>query len=182
VAQVFWQSADAWTMLPLEADCYSVAAAQGDDGAAGRAVVVAQNAAPPEAPWPRLVLRPAAAGKPQWLCLASSDDCLLRVNGDPVIGFRILAHRDVVEVAGARVFFSAEATAHVETYHGPPGKRCPRCMLELQADDPVVRCPGCGTMHHLRPERKCWIYGPKCTVCSQATAMDGGLTWSPEEL
>lgn len=175
MAQIFTHSATSatWPMTPLAADCLSLSRV-------GQDIVL--SPAPPAAPWPALLRRSAAAGPPQWLCLATSDALAPRVNGDPVIGFRILAHRDVVEVAGTRLIFSTETPAVVETFAGPPGVRCPRCQLELAAGELMVRCPACGTIHHALADRPCWTYSPKCAVCSQTTALSSAPAWTPEEL
>ena len=178
MAQVFcFSPTDArWLLSPLEAGCYSVAAEE---------LRVVLRAAEPVAPWPALLLRPSATGKPQWLCLAISEAFAPRVNGDPVVGCRVLAHRDVIEIGGERIVFSAETPARVEAFAGAGGAaevRCPRCLRPLVAGELMVRCPDCGTMHHATTDSPCWSYGPKCAVCSRATALDAAPSWTPEEL
>jgi hypothetical protein len=181
VAQIFWQDEElgTWKTMALVEGGYCMGASAGAD----EAMLVA---APPEQPWPALVRRESGKGREQWLCVASPDAAMPRVNGDPVVGFRILAHRDVVEFGGAwkgqRIVFSAEKKARVETHLGNEKPLCPRCKMAVGAGEAVVRCPGCGTVHHQRDDRQCWTYGARCAVCAQPTALDAGLMWSPEEL
>ena len=119
----------------------------------------------------------------KWAVLVSGA-VALRHNGAPVTaGLRILDHRDAIGLDGhAPLFFSTEELAHVETFAFDTSVSCPRCRSEVRHGDAVVRCPLCGVAHHETPERNCWTYAETCALCAQATALDAGLRWTPEDL
>ena len=142
-----------------------------------------------------LLVRAAAPARPAQWALLVAGDADVRHNGMPVsAGLRVLEHRDALAFAGATratgaaagaaaeaVFFTTEELAHVETFAGTESVSCPRCRSELRHGDAAVRCPSCGVVHHEATDRNCWTYAPACALCSQPTALDAGLRWTPEE-
>jgi hypothetical protein len=105
-------------------------------------------------------------------------------NGQPVrAGLRLLAHRDALAMPdAAAVFFSTEEAARVDAFEGAPGASCPRCRGDLRPGELAVQCPACGVAHHESAERPCWTYAETCSLCSQPTALDSPLRWTPESL
>lgn len=122
-------------------------------------------------------------GQNRWATLVA-DDAGLRHNGTPIAaGLRMLEHRDALAVDGGEgSFFTTEELAHVEAYAGSAAISCPRCRSHVSAGDAVVRCPSCGVVHHEMADRNCWTYAEACALCSQPTALDAGLRWTPEDL
>ncbi|MBI2297366.1 MAG: hypothetical protein HYU66_00190, partial [Armatimonadetes bacterium] len=111
------------------------------------------------------------------------------LNGVPVsLGLQVLEDRDEVRLetggpAAWFAYFSTEQPATVRPYQ-PTGRaaRCPRCKQAIGDGHPAVQCPKCGVWHHQTEARPCWNYAPKCATCDQATPLDGGFRWTPEEL
>jgi hypothetical protein len=113
----------------------------------------------------------------EWVLL-SAPGAKVDVNGLPVAAnIHVLANRDEIMVDQERLYFSTEVPATVEKYSGAT-LRCPRCKLEINAGDRVVRCPGCKAVHH----EDCWSYAPTCSLCPAPTPLDAGYQWTPEEL
>lgn len=128
-----------------------------------------------------LLVRVAEQAK--WAALVA-EDSNVRHNGARVAaGLRVLQHRDALALAGAgSVFFTTEELAHVETFAAASPLACPRCRSVVRPGDAVVRCPSCGVVHHEAADRNCWTYAQACALCSQPTAFDAGLRWTPEEI
>lgn len=123
------------------------------------------------------------AGGRQWAALVA-DEPRVHHNGTRIAaGLRMLEHRDALALAGAEsLFFTAEEPAFIEPFAATAAVTCPRCRGEVHLGDNAVRCPSCGVMHHETVNRNCWTYAPTCALCSQPTALDAGLRWTPEEL
>ena len=116
-----------------------------------------------------------------WLVLAPPGEVV--VNGAPLLaGARLLRDRDELALGdGSRFFFSTERLAAVEIFPGPQAVFCARCRLPIEPGTPAVRCPSCRLWMHQNDEFGCWVYAPTC-VCPQATDLDAGFTWTPDEL
>jgi hypothetical protein len=107
------------------------------------------------------------------------------VNGSRVpLGIRELHDRDEIRIDAAEpVYFSTERLARIETYTGSARPApCPRCKQAIETGSPAVCCPQCQAWFHQSEELGCWLYGETCCICGQATALDVGYRWSPEEL
>ena len=127
-----------------------------------------------------------------WAFLTAPDARVL-INGLPVpLGIAILADRDEIRFAAtdeaprgllSPIYFSTERLAAVAAYPAD-GRRgsCPRCKQALTAGESAVCCPGCGLWHHATEALPCWSYGEHCAACPQATALDAGFQWTPEDL
>jgi hypothetical protein len=109
----------------------------------------------------------------------------VRVNGDLLrLGIRLLRHRDEIRLPGhAPVYFSTERLAVVQAFAGPEPMVCARCRSEIAREEPTVRCPNpnCGAWHH-QGGKPCWTYASACSLCDQATAMETGYRWTPDEI
>lgn len=110
----------------------------------------------------------------------------LDVNGLPLrAGIRVLADRDEVGLGGGgpRFFFSTERLALIQPL-ADLGRaiKCARCGDPLEPGSPAVSCPQCDRWHHERPGQPCWTSIPQCATCPQATDLDLGFRWTPEEL
>lgn len=129
------------------------------------------------------VLRRAAARTDDTWVLFARQGARILVNGLRVdLGILVLSDRDEIRLAsGQTVYFSTESLAAVVPYPGDARGFCPRCKNEIEAEEPAVRCPGCGLWHHAG-ERPCWTYSEQCAACAQHTAPDAGYRWTPEEL
>lgn len=125
----------------------------------------------------------------QWLLLATIGSAI-HVNGAPLfVGSKVLRDRDEIVLADRqsgqrrRCFFSTERLARVEPFpQTPEASRCPRCQQPIETGTQVVRCPGCGVYHHQFSRLPCWLYGPRCALCDQATDLNLGYRWTPDEL
>jgi hypothetical protein len=123
-------------------------------------------------------------GQDAWIIVAQPGN-EVRINGTRVAsGMRVLADRDEIRVAGKKsLFFSTERLANVEAFPGIESTAyCPRCKQAIQLGRPSVKCPGCGVFYHQDEELPCWRYSETCALCPQATNMDAGFRWTPEEL
>jgi hypothetical protein len=130
------------------------------------------------------LLRTAALGGDRWVVAASAGTDI-RVNGLPLVtGLRVMADRDEIRLASRpAMFFSTETRAEVGP--APAAERslfCPRCKQPIGSTSPAVRCPGCGVWHHQSDDLPCWTYAASCAACAQATALDAGFQWTPEDL
>jgi hypothetical protein len=113
----------------------------------------------------------------EWVLLVESE-AKVHVNGLPVAAnIQVLGDRDEILVNQERLYFSTEVPATAGKYSGTT-LRCPRCKLEINDGDQVVRCPGCKSVHH----KDCWSYAPTCSLCPAPTPLDAGYQWTPEEL
>jgi hypothetical protein len=119
----------------------------------------------------------------EWVMLVHDADRVLHNGQRVTAGLRVLAHRDSLAFEGHEsVFFSTEEAARVEPFAGAAKLTCPRCRGAIEPGEYAVKCPGCGVVHHQTDERNCWTYSPTCALCSQPSALDTGLQWTPEAL
>jgi hypothetical protein len=122
--------------------------------------------------------------------LLAAEGAPVRVNGLPLlVGVRVLQDRDEIRVGRAdSLFFSTESAARVESFSGTGASvMCPRCKQAIAEASEVVRCPGCGVVHHQAKDLPCWSgYEAEpfatCAMCDQPAALDSGFRWTPEEL
>ncbi len=128
------------------------------------------------------------SGKARWI-LYAGPAAEVTVNGRPLdLGVRALRDRDEITLArGCHLVFTADSAPRVQPFGGMEHPvDCPRCTRPISPDDPAVRCPTCGVWHHedaSREDGQCWTYGPTCGAgCEQATDLDAGPAWTPEEL
>ena len=147
---------------------------------ASRAAAAADGAAYPHSD--RLIRVDAAEAK-SWAIIASPTSGL-RVNGrTPPAGLCVLDDRDEIRGGAEKLFFSTETLAAVEPFPGSDRPVfCGRCRQSIEVGSPAVCCPGCGISYNESAELPCWTYSEKCTFCGQATALDAGFSWTPEEL
>jgi hypothetical protein len=129
------------------------------------------------------------AGDDRW-ALVAQPDADVRVNGQSVVlGIRVLADRDAIQVGnGEPMFFSAERVPQVETAttSGAP-VACPRCRQDIVPGSPVVRCPGCDVIHHQSSDLPCWTGYERarfatCALCDTPATLAGDLRWTPDAL
>jgi len=138
-----------------------------------------------------LALRPGAVimlcssrGSSVWALIGGKGSDV-RVNGVPLAaGIRILNDCDEISVDSLpKVFFSTERLAAVEEFPGADSAAyCPRCKQTIAPRHPAVKCPACGVFYHQSADLPCWTYADLCSLCPQATALDTGYQWTPEEL
>mgnify|MGYP001393648662 CR=1 FL=1 len=175
--------ADDWAILPLdEGDTYDLdvwppAPVAGDDAAEPGPEGTTRF--PPTRAALMHAQTPEGA---RWVVLAGAPRAAL-VNGLPVLaGVRTLGDRDELRIEGRpSMFFSTERIAELSTFPGHAQRlSCPRCREPIDAGTPAVRCPHCDVWHHERPDRSCWTYSAQCATCGHPTALDAGLTWTPE--
>jgi hypothetical protein len=107
----------------------------------------------------------------------------LRHNGQPVpAGLRVLAHGDLLSAGSeARVFFSTEEAARIETFAGDesPASRCKSAIAEGRPSF-AARLAACCTTS-ARTARAGPM--PTCTLCPHPTALDAGaLSGLPKAL
>ena len=179
MSRLFMQTDNGWDAKPLEEERYALRAT---GGGAGPSVLAQDDAA---ASADALLLRVAeveGAAGPGWALLGG--DARLLLNGEPVaVGLALLRHKDELRLDGeAPLYFSMERLAAVEAYAGDDAPRCPRCQQSIAREELAVRCPGCGVLHHQLVDRPCWTYQPKCALCEQASDLEAGLCWTPEDL
>jgi hypothetical protein len=132
-----------------------------------------------------VVMRRSGAERDMTWSLLTPADPPTFVNGAPVLmGITTLADRDEIRVAGARSFFFAtETLAGVAPFPaGGPRGFCPRCKQQIEAGAPAVACPRCALWYHQSDTLPCWTYAERCSACAQATALDTGFSWTPEEV
>jgi hypothetical protein len=131
------------------------------------------------------IVRHGAGRAEHWVLLAPPHTGVW-VNGSSVpLGIRDLQDRDEVRLAGAEpVYFSTERLARVEPYPGGETKPalCPRCKQRIEPGSPATCCPQCQAWFHQSDEFGCWLYAETCCQCGQATALNAGYRWTPEEL
>jgi hypothetical protein len=136
----------------------------------------------PSVTGPRLMWTDAG-GSRVW-ALVTPWGCDIRVNGRAVVGgLRVLDDRDEIRTEdGGKCYFSAEMPATVEEFPSPERPVfCGRCRQQIDVGMPAVRCPSCGVWYNQSAELPCWTYSDKCTFCGQATALDAGFAWAPED-
>jgi hypothetical protein len=123
------------------------------------------------------------AGAKSW-ALITDPSSTLRVNGrTPPAGLCVLDDRDEILCGAAKLYFSTETLATVEPFPGADRQVfCGRCRQLIEPESPSVRCPSCGVWYNQSADLPCWSYAEKCTFCGQATALDAGFSWTPEEL
>jgi len=149
--------------------------------------LLASQAAAPENPathsQPARLICAGAAGTRSWALIAPSASGL-RVNGRTLpAGLCVLDDRDEIRSGADKLYFSTETLATVEPFPGSDRQVfCGRCRQLIEPESPSVRCPGCGVWYHELADLPCWTYAEKCTFCDQATALNAGFSWSPEEM
>lgn len=128
--------------------------------------------------------REASDGDDDWLLLARGE---VAQNGRALVT-RIarLADRDELRIAGQSAFVSFECEAEIVPWGGDEPRTCARCRTPIVPGQPSVTCPerSCGVVHHEDAAGKlpCWTCDERCAVCSQATSLDGGLSFDPGDL
>jgi hypothetical protein len=193
----FWRKVDdRWLAQPLARAAYrfSVEFPALESGADSGAATLFLEAADPEAGAAGLsrassawLLRRRGNGGEEWLWLSDCASGWL-INGLPLrLGTRVLRDRDEIIFAGAQIsapgYFSTERPACIEAL--PESLEpiyCARCRQLIEIGAAAVRCPGCDLWHHQTAELPCWTYAPKCALCEQPTALEGGFRWTPEAL
>lgn len=166
----------AWAAMSLDADVLLLA----DSGltrvaGAAEALRAASSA---------MLHRDGRGAHARWTLLVPPHAPIL-VNGAPVpLGIVALADRDEIRLApGSRMFFSTETLATVEPYPADsPRGFCPRCKQRIEPGSAAVKCPACGLWHHASGALPCWTYGENCAACPQATSLEAGFGWTPEEI
>ena len=162
-----WIQAPDWSVVPLDASPFPLAALPEGEG-----------------PRPDAVLLRRDGSRNEWLLLARPT-AGIAVNGLPWrAGLRQLLDQDEIRVPGLdSLYFSTERLARTEAL--PPLDHevaCPRCRQPIPPGAPAVRCPGCEVWHHASTELPCWSYAATCAYCDYATAQDTGFRWTPEGL
>jgi hypothetical protein len=144
---------------------------------------------------PAMLVRRTCGSLERWFLLARKG-AHIRVNGEPVVlGARLLCDRDeiIFHDNGAEAvlhgFFSTERRGEAIVFAGEEDGNevhCPRCQDRIRNGQTAIRCPNpdCGVLHHQDEPSGllCWTYAGTCALCSQATALDAGYKWTPEEL
>jgi hypothetical protein len=88
---------------------------------------------------------------------------------------------EIPETGLIRILFAAETPPRVEPFPGPGEPAiCAGCGSFIGQDDPAVECPRCDAWHHQSTEEPCWIAGPTCTRCDQATELNVDYEWRPK--
>lgn len=142
---------------------------------------------------------PGGAGLVTWLLFEGDRDgpgrTQAHVNGlRAASGIVVLRDRDELAFGERRYYFTAETLPAIDVYDGV-AVPCARCRQTIDRGAAVVRCPGCGALHHQEEReagqsRPCWR-GCKdtpfrtCALCPQSTvlASEGAtLQFSPEDL
>lgn len=131
------------------------------------------------------LIRTDRSGMSTW-ALITSQNSGVRVNSRGVTaGLCVLTDRDEIRTGdGSQYFFSTETLATIVPF--PSSDRpvyCGRCREPIEVGAPAVRCPGpdCGIWFNQSAELPCWTYTEKCPFCGFPTALDSGLSWSPED-
>lgn len=167
----FRDAEDVWAVMPLD----------------GRVVDVSvcpprvMEEGPPEESQGVVLIR-TGADSSVWVLLVRNGG-EVRINGfAPVAGLRVLQNRDEIRAPGRdSLFFSTETLARTERFVAAERPVfCPRCRGPIKDGDFSVRCPQCRLQYHQTQDLPCWIYATKCAMCTQATALDTGFTWTPE--
>ena len=145
---------------------------------------LAPNEHNPTLPADSQIVRANESGPPAWALVTRRKNGT-RVNGRPVLaGLCVLSDRDEIRtVGGDQYFFSTERLATPVKF--PAMERtifCGRCREEIVVGSLAVCCPGasCGVWYHQLPDRPCFTYHDKCTICGQPTSLDAGFSWTPE--
>jgi hypothetical protein len=179
MAHLWILTVEGWAVAALEGSAWALS-----KGAThGECPRLQSNQPGAEPPGTGVGLRCLPGDSPVWLLLATLDDGV-RVNGEELaLGIRVLRDHDEIRLRGqAPVYFSTEARARVERFPGAErAANCPRCRQTLEPGAEAVKCPRCGIWHHQDAERPCWVYAPSCALCDQATSLESGYEWTPEE-
>ena len=103
----------------------------------------------------------------RWIILTPHGDGVVQVNQAPIIGLKVLDHRDYILIGSLRLQFIAEvievlpgASPLVRDEH-----RCPGCKRRFQAGDQVIYCPRCELAHHYGAgagHADCWRELKRC--------------------
>ena len=165
-----------WAVLPLEADAFElsvhpprpVQSVPDADHSASKAVL----------------LRHTRNDETSWVLIAGRNR-EVRMNGAHLaLGVQSVADRDEISIEGVgTVYFSTESLARIEEFAGAAqALYCPRCKQAVESGTPAVNCPQCRTWYHQSEDLPCWLYAETCALCPQATDLDAGFRWTPEEL
>jgi len=180
-----FQAGDGWLAAELRENCYAVRPSHN-----APLLAISASAGPIRSPILQL-----GQGE-SWLFLLPPDTRAY-VNGQRLsLGMRVLRDLDEIllpmtstaEAEAAepqRLFFSTERLAMVQPFPGAEKPVfCSRCKDLIQVGQLAVRCPSgrCGLWHHETAEQPCWTYAEKCSNCDQATALDAGYRWTPDQL
>jgi hypothetical protein len=94
-----------------------------------------------------------------WLLLSAIQN-KITVNGDLVVGLRVLSHDDVINFDGLQLHFLAEVPEALaaDSLEVIQRMRCPYSRARFQAGDQIVRCPLCGLPHLL----EAWVELTQC--------------------
>jgi hypothetical protein len=110
----------------------------------------------------------------------------LLVGGVPPLAVELLDDRAEIRVGAETLYLTRSAPASVERFDavGAPAA-CLRCTRVLRPGDSVLRCGGCGGLHH-EGERaeggeplSCASYDRRCAGCRRDWE---AVHWTPEEL
>jgi len=134
-------------------------------------------------------LVPFDEGNNRNVALILSDSHQGWVNGNTIIGLKVLDHRDEIHIAGRRWYYSSESQPRRAIFQLDPNTRRPRCVVcrvPIEDGDTIVACPRCGRLYHQleagdeRPDKPCYTYRDRC-LCGHATSLDGEGLWRPDE-
>ena len=131
-----------------------------------------------------LLVRARGPDAATWVLIAGAG-LGVSVNGLPLAtGMRVVADRDEIRIPGVScLYFSTESLARVEEFCGSDQTLfCPRCKQKVEKGEAAVKCPACGVWHHQTEELNCWTYSEVCALCAQATDLNAGFLWTPEDL
>lgn len=110
----------------------------------------------------------------------------LRVGGLPSLAVALLEDRAEIAIGGDTLYFTRSAPAAVERFAAVGDEaRCLRCTRVLRRGDRVLRCGGCGGLHHEGDraegtgELRCATYDRCCASCRRAWE---AIHWTPEAL
>jgi hypothetical protein len=94
------------------------------------------------------------------------------VNGEALLGVRVLEEGDELFVAGEQIFFGAAGSSASRPVHAEDGaQRCGRCRRLLHPGDIVVECGNCEGLHHEgvpageSEALLCWSHAAACGLC-----------------
>ena len=165
-----------WAVLPLDQDAFALLAKPPQPVCRPLGEGVAWSSV--------LLVRAGPASSAAWVLIARGG-LGVSINGLPLTtGIRVVSDRDEIRIAGERSFyFSTESLARVEEFSSTDQTLfCPRCKQEIESGSAAVKCPSCGVWHHQTDQLNCWSYSEVCALCTQATDLDAGFQWTPEDL
>jgi len=175
MAHIWVREDSQWAVLPLNCALFSLQR---------RKALAHPSGLSPDWEKEIMLVRSGGPSDESWILLAGAQ-ADVRVNGirlNP--GIRSLRDCDEIRVAGSGLFFfSTECLAVVEPFAGSSADSfCPRCRQAMHPGHPSVKCPACGVWYHQSEDFPCWTYAETCALCPQATDMEAGYRWAPEEM